>query len=144
MKQKQTKSFINLSKFVKRFFVFDLDDKRAIMYFNSATATGEPNDVVPLGAVIAVRREDLDNSSAQLRRNNSICNSVDRRGDTSRRDKNKSIQMLSSEKPKDGWIHALEIETTKRCYRLFSDSYDVKEQWFFALNQIVLHKEYIE
>lgn len=38
----------------------------------------------------------------------------------------------------------LEIQTNKRVFRLFSDSYDVKEQWFFALNQICLHKEFIE
>ena len=38
----------------------------------------------------------------------------------------------------------LEIKTNKRVFRLFSDSYDVKEQWFFALNQICLHKEFIE
>ena len=31
-----------------------------------------------------------------------------------------------------------------RTYRLFSDSYDVKEQWFFALNQIMLHKDFVE
>ena len=32
----------------------------------------------------------------------------------------------------------------KRLYRLFSDSYDVKEQWFYTLNQIMLHKEFID
>ena len=51
-------SFLNLSKFVKRFFVFDLDDKRAIMYFTSASSTDKPNDVIPLGSLLAVRRED--------------------------------------------------------------------------------------
>ena len=52
--------------------------------------------------------------------------------------------MAASDRPRDGWIHVLEFETNKRIYRLFSDNYDVKEQWFFALNQIVLHKEYID
>ena len=51
-------SFLNLSKFVKRFFVFDLDDKRAIMYFTSSSSTDKPNDVIPLGSLLAVRRED--------------------------------------------------------------------------------------
>lgn len=60
MKQKQQKSmsFLNLSKYVKRFFVFDLDDKRAIMYFPNATSTDRPTDVIPLGSLLAVRRED--------------------------------------------------------------------------------------
>ena len=61
-----------------------------------------------------------------------------------RREMNKSIQMTPSEKPKDGWIHVLEIVTIKRTFRIFTDRYDIKEQWFDALNQIVLHKEYID
>lgn len=64
--------------------------------------------------------------------------------ESNRRSQNRSIQLSASEKPRDGWIHVLEIQTTKRVFRLFTDSYDVKEQWFFALNQICLHKEFIE
>ena len=56
MKQKQEKKF-SIGKFVKRFFVFDMDERRAIMYFNSSTSTDKPNDVIPLGSIIAVRRE---------------------------------------------------------------------------------------
>ena len=59
-------SFLNLSKFVKRFFVFDLDDKRAIMYFNSASSTDKPNDVIPLGSLLAVRREDQSSGAKEL------------------------------------------------------------------------------
>ena len=32
----------------------------------------------------------------------------------------------------------------KRYYRLFSDSYDTKEQWFNVLKQIMLAKERME
>ena len=58
MKQKQAKTFINLgSKFVKRFFVFDLRNTRAITYFKNENSTGSPSDVIPLNQIIEVRRE---------------------------------------------------------------------------------------
>ena len=59
MKQKQAKTF-SLGKFVKWFFVFDLNERKAIMYFNSATSTDKPNDVIPLGSIVAVRRENVN------------------------------------------------------------------------------------
>ena len=55
-----------------------------------------------------------------------------------------SIEISESEKPGQGWDYVLEIHTMKRYYRLFSDSYDTKEQWFNVLKQIMLAKERME
>jgi len=35
-----------------------------------------------------------------------------------------------------------EIVTPRRSYRLFSDNYDVKEQWIYALDQYLIHQWY--
>ena len=127
-----------MTRYVKRFFVFDMHDKRAIMYFNSATATDKPSDVIPLGSLIAVRKEKNEDGH----RNNRL-SSVERDSGAMNLG-SKNLQLSPSEKPNGAWTHVLEIQTNKRCYRLFSDRYDIKEQWFFALNQIVLHRDYLD
>ena len=111
------------------------------MYFNSAASTDRPKDVIPLGSLIAVRKESHEESL----KNNRL-SSVERTASDRARSQPgaKNIQLSPSEKPGGAWIHVLEFETHKRCYRLFSDNYAIKEQWFFALNQIVLHKEYLD
>ena len=63
MKQRMQRGFMSLmKKFNKRFFVFDLDDKRAIMYFNSSSSTDKPNDVIPLGTIIDVRQIEVQSA----------------------------------------------------------------------------------
>ena len=57
--------------------------------------------------------------------------------------KRKSVIIKPADKPKD-WPHVLEIHTTSRVYRLFSDEYDVKEQWFYALDKFLLHRAHLE
>ena len=64
MKQKQTKSFLNLSKFVKRFFVFDLEHRRAITYYANSNSMDKANDVITLNSLLAVRREDTEMMNA--------------------------------------------------------------------------------
>ena len=56
-KQKDSARFL-LSKFVKRFFVFDMSETRAIMYFNSSSGTDNPKAVIPFHSLIAVRKEN--------------------------------------------------------------------------------------
>ena len=107
MKRKQDKLF-NLSKFVKRFFVYDLD-QGAIIYFQNQTDQ-KPSDIIPLSQVVDVRREEEQ-------RVNMSANSKKKR---------KSVLITAADKPKD-WEHVIEIYTTNRTYRLFSDEYDVKE-----------------
>ena len=124
MKRKQDKLF-NLTKFVKRFFVYDVE-QGAIIYFQSQTDQ-KPSDIIPLSRVVEVRREEEQ-------RVNSTANSKKKR---------KSVTITSAEKPKD-WVHVLEVHTTSRVYRLFSDEYDVKEQWFSALDKFLLHRAHLE
>ena len=45
---------------MKRFFVFDLHNARAITYFKNENSTGSPSDVITLNSIIEVRREDPD------------------------------------------------------------------------------------
>ena len=45
------------------------------------------------------------------------------------------------EKPNDRWIHAFELHTPQRMYRLFTDNYDVKQQWVFTLNAYLKHRQ---
>ena len=55
MKRKQDKLF-NLTKFVKRFFVFDLQ-QAAIIYFRDQ-ADQKPAEIIPLSKVIQIGKED--------------------------------------------------------------------------------------
>lgn len=101
-----------------------MDDKRAVMYFNSAASTDKPNDVIPLGSLISIRKERDEDGH----RNNRL-SSVERdhRPSDGNTLGNKVLQLSPSEKPGGAWTHVLEIQTNKRTYRLFSDRYDIKE-----------------
>ena len=57
--------------------------------------------------------------------------------------KRKPVVITAADKPKD-WVHVLEIYTTNRTYRLFSDEYDVKEQWFYAIDKFLLYRAHLE
>ena len=61
----------------------------------------------------------------------------------STRKKRKSVDIRPTEKPKD-WEHVIEIHTPNRIYRLFSEDYTVKEQWFEALDKYLIYREGLE
>lgn len=46
-------------------------------------------------------------------------------------------ELLNCEKPNDKWIHVFELWTSQRVYRLFTDSYDIKQQWIFTITAII-------
>lgn len=83
-----------------------MDDKRAIMYFNTAASTDKPNDVIPLGSIIAVRKERHEDTH----RNNRL-SSVERdhRPPESNSHNSKFLQISPSEKPGGAWTHVIEI-----------------------------------
>jgi len=135
--------FLKFSNFVKRFFVFDMSETRAIMYYNSSTSTDNPKAVIPLHSLIAVRKE---NPAAQSSQGDKFRGKSGNRGreDDGKELRKRFVEISPSDKPRGDWTYVLEFETPSRCYRVFSDNYDIKEQWFYALNQVVLHREFID
>ena len=85
-------------------------DQGAIIYFQSQTDQ-KPSEIIPLSQVIDIRREEEQRINMTAPPN---------------KKKRKSVIITVADKPKD-WVHVLEIHTTSRVYRLFSDEYDVKE-----------------
>ena len=45
--------------------------------------------------------------------------------------------LTTAEKPDSEWVHVIEIHTTNRVYRLFSDDLVVKEQWYLAIDDFL-------
>lgn len=121
-------------KFVKRFFVFDLDQGAIVYYSKQQDQT--PSDVIPLSQILEVRKDSGVDENQELISRGRLGSET--RGQLSRGG------LTSSKCPGDGWTYILEIFTLKRSYKLFSNSYDVKEQWFYALRQVVKHKELLE
>ncbi len=50
------------------------------------------------------------------------------------------MQLVECEKPNAQWIYAFEIITANRTYRLFTDSYDTKQQWVFTILSYLKHR----
>lgn len=49
------------------------------------------------------------------------------------------LSLQPSDKPKL-WEHVFEFVIPQRSYRLFSNSYDVKEQWVYAISEYLIFR----
>ena len=53
--------------------------------------------------------------------------------------------LTASDRPKEPeWVHVMEIHTTNRVYRLFTDDLIVKEQWCLALDDYLRDRAKLE
>jgi hypothetical protein len=100
---------------VKRWFVLDLDEE-TICYYPSAKDRSR-QQVIHLRDIFEVVKESKRMQESTQRR----------------------LNLTSTEKPK-GWEHVFEFVVPQRTYRLFSNSHDVKEQWFYALSEYVSYR----
>jgi hypothetical protein len=48
--------------------------------------------------------------------------------------------LAPSEKPK-AWEHVFEFVIPQRTYRLFSNSYDIKEQWVYVISEYLIYRQ---
>ena len=53
--------------------------------------------------------------------------------------------LTAADRPKEPeWVHVMEIHTTNRVYRLFTDDLIVKEQWYLALDDYLRGRAKLE